>query len=268
MGIINVTPDSFSDGGQYHARSAAIRLADDLVDSGAGWLDIGGESTRPGAMPVDEATELGRVIPAVRTIAARHRLPISIDTSKSVVAERAIDAGATIVNDVTGGCADPDVLSVVKGAPARFIIGHWPKHIPERYRDTRPGADCAERVFVELERLVTSAVDAGLEPSQLLVDPGIGFGKEMVDNWSILRNLSRLADRCRLPIVVGVSRKRLLADRTPDVPNERDFATSSLHAQLMNAGSVDVLRAHNIVALRQAALVAQRWSGVVSEEDR
>lgn len=264
MGILNVTPDSFSDGGRFVEPSAAVDHALGMVAAGAGIIDIGGESTRPGAAPVDAATELARTIPVVRALRAQApELAISIDTSKAEVAARAIDAGADIVNDVTALRGDPRMGGIVASTGAGCVLMHMqgqPRTMQRapRYRDV------VAEVTAFLGDRIRAAEKLGIPASRLCLDPGIGFGKGLDHNLELLRNLSALRHLNR-PVLLGVSRKsfigRLLVE---DAVDARAWPTVALTAFAREHG-VRVIRVHdvrpNAEALRMTEAVLATGAG-------
>ncbi|WP_431879683.1 dihydropteroate synthase [Amycolatopsis sacchari] len=259
MGILNVTPDSFSDGGRYLDRTAAVRQAELMMAGGAAFVDVGGESTRPGAARVDEDVEAGRVVPV---IAELHRLgvPTTIDTMRSAVARAALDAGCLGVNDVSGGLADPRMASVVASAGCPWILTHWRGH-SRRMREYARYSDVLAEVRAELRARVVSAVSAGVSPARIAVDPGLGFAKNAGHNWRLLANLDALAE-LGYPIVVGASRKSFLGElpavRAEDTLEARDAATTAVHA-LAAANGASIIRTHDVRAARHAIAVAGAW---------
>jgi dihydropteroate synthase len=231
MGIVNVTPDSFSDGGRYLDRSAAVTHGLELEAAGAAVLDVGGESTRPGADPVDEVEELRRVLPVVADLAARAAVPVSVDTTKAAVAAAAIDAGATVVNDVSAGRADPGILEVVARAGAGYVVMHMLGEPRTMQRDPQYQDVTTEVVDFLVDRLAV-ARDAGIAPAALCADPGIGFGKTAHHNLELLARLQELVGRVGVPVLVGASRKAFLgaitgapADAPPDSRDDATLAT-------------------------------------------
>ena len=206
MGVVNVTPDSFSDGGRYFDSRRAIRHGMALVRAGADWLDVGGESTRPGAKPVAASEEMRRVLPVIRALYRKFpRVPISIDTTKADVAEEALRAGASIVNDVSGLRFDPDLAEVVRRHQAALILMHM-RGTP-RTMQTKPFARLLWRSVMDgLETSIRRALAAGVPRNQIIIDPGLGFGKSRRQNFELLAHLEKLA-RFRLPILIGASRK-------------------------------------------------------------
>ena len=254
MGILNLTPDSFSDGGTVTSVTEAVAQAQRMVEAGARVVDIGGESTRPGAEPVDAATELARVLPVVRAL-AEARLPaaVSVDTSKAEVARAALEAGASIVNDVTA-LRDPGMAEVVAEHRAALVVMHMrgaPRTMqagPIAYGDLL--GEIRDALGAALER----AVAAGVARERVMIDPGIGFGKTSEHNLSLTRRLGELAVLGR-PIVYGPSRKRFLGEITGRDVSDRDRATAAVCALAALAGA-HVLRVHDVAAVRDAVLVA------------
>lgn len=263
MGIMNITPDSFSDGGKLSTPAAVISRISALERLHVDIIDIGGESTRPGASRISEELELRRVVPVFDEISRRPAsFAVSIDTMRARVAAAVVARGADIINDVSGGCADPSMLCTVRDSETSFIIGHWPKLIPTDLRYSQraiPKASlAATRVAVELRNLVDRAVDRGIGAHRILVDPGIGFGKDAETNWEILSNIALVRETVKVPIALGVSRKRFLACPSSNSdPRSRDFATSALHSWIASTDAVTVLRAHNVQALQQSLSVSR-----------
>jgi len=256
VGILNVTPDSFSDGGTHRGTAEALRHGAALAAAGAKWIDVGGESTRPGARRVGEATELERVLPVVRGL-ARMGLPVSIDTMRAEVARRAVDAGARMVNDVSGGLADPAMLPAVARLGVPYVLTHWRSGQVPRHRD-ETHVDVAAEVAAELGDRVRTAVEAGIRRDHIIVDPGIGFSKDPAQSWELLGHL-RAVRALGCPVLVGASRKRLLTEVCgPDTSlARRDLATAVLGA-LLAADGADLLRVHDVAATVLALDVEQR----------
>lgn len=257
MGIVNVTPDSFSDGGRYLDPDLAIAHAYSLQAQGADLLDIGGESTRPGAERVAPRVEQQRVLPVVEALASDGSF-VSIDTMNATTAAAAIEAGARLVNDVSGGLADPDMLAAVAGSDADIALGHWRGPSTEMYARA-DYADVGREVAEELEQRIAAAVAAGIQPSRIVIDPGIGFGKRGAQNWRTLRALPDLgASGHRL--LVGTSRKRFLADALVDDADlaRRDLATAVTSVLAARAGAWAV-RVHDVPTTRDALAVARAW---------
>jgi dihydropteroate synthase len=264
MGVVNVTPDSFSDGGQWFGAEAAIKHGLDLVAQGADIVDVGGESTRPGAQRVSEEEELRRIGPVVTEL-VKAGVPVSIDTMRASVAEFAVRAGATLVNDVSGGLADPDMPRLVAAAGVSYVVVHWRGHSHDMY-SRAVYADLVGEVRDELARRIEAVAAAGVDPERIVVDPGLGFGKRPEHNWPLL---THLADIARLggrtfPVLVGASRKRFLGlllaspDGTPRPFDECDDATVAISALAATAGAWCV-RVHEVPGNADAVRVAAAW---------
>jgi dihydropteroate synthase len=259
MGIVNVTPDSFSDGGRYVHPDAAIAHGRHLHAQGADIVDVGGESTRPGAERVAARVEQERVLPVIAALAA-DGIVVSIDTMNASTARAAVDAGAGIVNDVSGGLADGELLAAIAPTGADVVLGHWRGHSDDMYAQARY-ADVGREVSDELRARVEAAASAGIAPSRVILDPGIGFGKRGAQNWQTLRALPRLTG-LGPRVLVGTSRKRFLADAVgedADLPR-RDLATAVTSVLAAQAG-VWAVRVHDVAATRDALRVAELWEG-------
>ncbi len=258
MGIVNVTPDSFSDGGRFADTDQAVAHGRRLLADGADLLDIGGESTRPGALRPQVAEELDRVLPVITELAAVGAL-ISVDTMRAPVAQAALAAGAQVVNDVSGGLADPEILDVVANAGATYVAMHWRAHARQMQAFTDYAPDgVVEGVRRELGERLAAIVAAGIDPARVLLDPGLGFAKTADQNWLLLRGLSAL-DSLGCPLLVGASRKSFLgsllaADGVPRDVGEREFAHAALVALLAERG-VACVRVHDVRATRDALAV-------------
>jgi len=256
MGVLNVTPDSFSDGGKYESVDAAVAHAEQLVEQGAGIIDVGGESTRPGAQPVDAKTERGRVVPVVRALVARG-IPVSIDTRRADTALAAIDAGAQLVNDVTGGLGDEGMARVIAETGVHYVVMHWREGgadaVPE-YRNV------VADVRRELKNRIAALIVEGVQPSQIVLDPGLGFAKNAEHNWALLGHLEQFGSLGH-GILIGASRKRFLADLvTEGAPVEdRDAPTAVISALAARSG-VWAVRVHDVPSTRLALEVWSRWS--------
>ena len=261
MGVVNVTPDSFSDGGRFLGADAAVEHGALMLAEGADLLDIGGESTRPGATRPLAAEELARVIPVITRLAERGAL-VSVDTMRAEVAEAALDAGAAVVNDVSGGLADPDILKVVAERDAAYVAMHWRGHA-DTMRERATYADVVAEVTAELRRRVDAALAAGVSPDRLVVDPGLGFAKTADHNWSLLQHLADL-DALGLPILLGSSRKSFLgalladADGTPRPVLDREDANVAL-TTLAGLLGVWAVRVHEARASVDALKVVARF---------
>jgi dihydropteroate synthase len=266
MGVLNVTPDSFSDGGRWLDPAAAVAHGLRLAAEGADIVDVGGESTRPGAQRVDEAEELRRISPVISELVAAGAL-VSVDTMRAGVAEVALGAGARLVNDVSGGLADPRMPRLVAEAGVPYVVTHWRGY----GRDMQERAvydDVVREVGAELRRRVDAVVAAGVDPSSVIVDPGIGFAKLQGHNWALLTSLgeiARLGGDTPFPVLVGASRKSFLgallrgADGKPRPAAERDGATVAVSALAAAAGAWCV-RVHAVAANADAVRVAARWT--------
>jgi dihydropteroate synthase len=262
MGVVNVTPDSFSDGGRYLEVDAAVAHGLELVAAGADVLDVGGESTRPGAAPVGEADEVHRVVPVVERLAADAGVPVSIDTTKSTVAAAALDAGATIVNDVSAGRFDPAILDVTAAAGAGLLLMHMAGE-PRTMQDDPQYDDVVREVGDFLVERLDAARAAGVATSALAVDPGIGFGKTIEHNLTLLAQLRSLCDRVAVPVAVGTSRKWFLGQLMRGVagfgdevgPEDRDDATLATVVWSLDQGA-QIVRVHDVrPAARAVALL-------------
>jgi len=264
MGVVNVTPDSFSDGGQWYGADAAIAHGLDLAAQGADIVDVGGESTRPGAQRIDEAEELRRIGPVVTEL-VRAGLTVSIDTMRARVAGFALDAGAQLVNDVSGGLADPDMPRLVAAAGVSYVVVHWRGHSRDMYARA-VYADVVTEVRDELAKRVDAVVHAGVEPRNVVLDPGLGFGKQPEHNWPLLARLSELGTLPggTFPVLVGASRKGFIgkllasADGTPRTLADRDQATVAITALAAAAGAWCV-RVHQVPPNVDAVRVAAAW---------
>ena len=269
MGVLNVTPDSFSDGGRWCRTDLAIARGQRLRLDGADIVDVGGESTRPGAARVGAEEELRRVIPVVRGLSAAGAV-VSVDTMRAVVAEQALAAGAQLVNDVSGGRADKDMLGLVADAGVAYVCMHWRGHSTQMDSLADYG-DVVADVTVELRAQVDGAISAGVAPERLAIDPGLGFAKLGDDNWELLGRLEQLHELGH-PIVVGASRKRFLgallagdADGMPVSADRRDHATAAVSAFAAAAGAWCV-RVHEAAPSRDAVAVASRWAQVAARQ--
>ena len=259
MGILNVTPDSFSDGGRWSSTEAAVAHGRDLVAQGADIVDVGGESTRPGAERVTPEAEQERVLPVVRALAG-DGIRVSVDTMNASTALLARDAGASYINDVSGGLADPGMVAAVIESGLPFIAMHWRGLLQGRSILGDYG-DAATEVRTELAGRAAQLVELGVDPARLILDPGLGFSKDAAHNWQILGRLEEF-QRLGFPLMIGTSRKRFLGALLPEgaSPSERDFATaitSALAAQL----GVWAVRVHDVAQTRAALDVVEAWQG-------
>ncbi|MFZ0530588.1 MAG: dihydropteroate synthase [Propionicimonas sp.] len=265
MGILNVTADSFSDGGEYLNPEAAVRHGLALAAAGADLIDVGGESTRPGALRADPATELGRVIPVVERLAAAG-VAVSVDTMRSEVAVAATEAGAVLINDVSGGLSDPTMLDAVAALGVHYVAMHWRGH-SERMAELAVYGDVVTDVVAELAERRDAALRAGIRADRIILDPGLGFAKNAEHNWALLNGLDRLAALGR-PLLIGASRKRFLGDLLaigtgPRPVREREDAGVAITA-LVAARGVWGVRTHTAAAHRDAIAVATRLRSVGS----
>lgn len=265
MGVVNVTADSFSDGGRYLAPGAAVARARELVADGAAIVDVGGESTRPGAHRVPAELERDRVVPVISALAAEG-IAVSVDTMRASVAAAALDAGAAIVNDVSGGRADPDMTRVVADSDAPWILMHW------RPSPGAPGPvwagihheiteydDVVAEVRDELLHQADAAIAAGIAPERIVLDPGLGFAKNAAHNWELLRGLPTLQDT-GFRVLVGASRKRFLGELLGGrEPAGREVATAAVSALAAQAGVWGV-RVHDVRSTADAIAVTEAWT--------
>ena len=266
MGVVNVTPDSFSDGGAWFGTDVAITRGLQLAAQGADIVDVGGESTRPGAQRITVGEELRRVIPVIEGL-ARQDVPVSVDTMRAEVAGAALDAGARLVNDVSGGLADPDMPRLVGRAGVPYVVMHW-RGYSHRMEERAVYADVVAEVCEELRRRVDAVIAEGVDPALVVVDPGLGFAKRPEHNWALLVNLervSRLGGGGRaFPVIVGASRKRFLGrllaapDGTVRPFTGSDDATVAVTALAAAAGAWCV-RVHEVPANSDAVRVAEAW---------
>jgi len=267
MGVVNVTPDSFSDGGRYIATDAAIARGRALHQDGADLVDVGGESTRPGAARVPVDVELARVLPVVSALAAAGAA-VSIDTMRAEVAEAAVAAGAVLVNDVSGGLADQQMLPFLAASATPCVLMHWRGHSTEMMSRTDYPQGVVAGVVAELRDRLAAALASGIDPRRVVLDPGIGFTKTPRDNWPLLAHVDALA-QLGCPVLIGGSRKRflgeLLADEpgTPRALDDREDATTALSA-LVAAAGVWGVRVHDVRSSLDAVRVAAAWSDAVA----
>ena len=260
MGVLNVTPDSFSDGGLFATTSSAIEHGIAMAESGADIVDIGGESTRPGAARISTQEELDRVIPVIEALAAKN-ISTSIDTMRAEVAKAAVQAGAFIVNDVSGGKADDDMFTTVAALKVPYIAMHWRGHSTVMTQLT-DYENVVTDVRDEIETQVEAAVRSGIAREYLVVDPGIGFAKTTDQNWPLLANLQEL-EELRLPLLIGVSRKKFIGELLADANGEprdlsgRESATTAITA-LVASRPVWAVRVHDVQSSRDAIEVVER----------
>jgi dihydropteroate synthase len=244
MGILNVTPDSFADGGRHNDFDAAVARGLEMIAEGVDIIDIGGESTRPGADRVSEAEEIERTIPVITEL-AKHGARISIDTMRASTAEAAIKAGASIINDVSGGLADPNMLQTAARLQVPYIAMHWRGQSKDMNSKAIYG-DVVSDVISELQERISAALDAGIQPGNLIIDPGLGFAKEAEHNWKIIDSISNFVE-LGYPVLIGASRKRFLGGESPD---EREQATIELTKRLATTG-IWAVRVHSVKPHRE-----------------
>ena len=239
MGILNVTPDSFADGGRHNDFDAAVKRGLEMIAEGVDIIDIGGESTKPGAERVPETEELARVIPVIEAL-AKHGATMSIDTMRASTAKAAIEAGAQLINDVSGGLADELMLATAAQLNVPFIAMHWRGHSKDMNSRAVYG-DVVTDVISELQERISAALDAGISQNNLIIDPGIGFAKDVHHNWEIIDSIDQFV-AMGYPVLVGASRKRFLGGDNPD---QRENATIALTKRLSGSGIWGV-RVHSV----------------------
>ncbi len=264
MGIVNVTPDSFSDGGKFLDAGAAVSHGLELAAAGADWLDVGGESTRPGSVPVDVDEESRRVIPVVERLASQTTIPVSIDTTKAVVARRALEAGASIVNDISGLTFDPEMVGVCSDTGAGIVCMHI-AGTPQTMQDDPRYDDVVNEICDHLHHRLDDLRTAGIADERVVLDPGIGFGKTALHNLEILSNVRRLRELGR-PVLIGHSRKRFLKAVLGRPVEERNHGTLGVALALAMQGA-DILRVHDVGATRDALLAWHTIAERVARRD-
>jgi len=259
MGILNVTPDSFSDGGEWLDTSVAIKHALRMAEDGADIIDVGGESTRPGAVAVSEADEIARVRGVIEALSASLDIPISIDTSKAGVAERAIEAGASIVNDVTALRSDPEMLNLIAGTDVGLVLMHMGGE-PRTMQENPTYGDVVEDVIGFLLERVGVAESSGIQRDRIVVDPGIGFGKTLEHNLQLLRSLEKIRAEVGCPILLGPSRKSFIGAVLDLEVDERLEGTAAVVA-LAVASGVGVVRVHDVKEMTRVVRMAEAVVG-------
>ncbi|MDR0887580.1 MAG: dihydropteroate synthase [Candidatus Methanoplasma sp.] len=245
MGVLNVTPDSFSDGGRFFLKDDAVRHAFELVDQGADIIDIGGESTRPGSVPISAEEEKKRIIPVIREIASSTDVPISVDTMKAEVMEAALDAGARIINDICG-LTDPKMMALAVSSSVPVVIMHMHGAV-DKFANNLMEGDALLTIRNFLYGMAETAVDAGVDRRNIILDPGVGFGKTPEQNIQIIRNSSYFG--AEYPVLIGPSRKRFLSYGFPGL--EKDEATAEASRISADSGA-DIIRVHNVPLIRKA----------------
>ena len=258
MGVLNVTPDSFSDGGKYNYIDSAVRRALAIESEGADIIDIGGESSRPGASPVPLDEEVKRVVPLVKELKQILKIPISVDTYKSKVARLALEAGASIINDITGLNQDIDMATVIKEYGAEVVIMHM-QGTPQNMQKDPKYDDVLKDIYSFLEEAIEKAAQSGIKRDKIIIDPGIGFGKTLKDNLTILKNI-RFFKKLNLPILIGPSRKTFIGEITGKETEERLMGTaSSVAVSIINGANI--VRVHDVKEMVDVALVARAIDG-------
>ncbi len=254
MGVLNITPDSFSDGGDYNQLDAALNRARDFVTAGADILDVGGQSTRPGAKPIALETELERVIPIIKAIRKELNVPISVDTTRSAIAQQAIAAGADLVNDISGGRFDPEMLPTVAELGIPIVLMHI-RGTPETMQQLTDYDDLIGEIYEVLQERIRVAQQAGIARSRIIIDPGIGFGKTPEQNLELLRNLSEFQS-LQVPLLVGTSRKRFIGTiLNQSDPKKRVWGTAATCCGAIAQGA-DILRVHDVAEMKDVCQVA------------
>ena len=254
MGVLNMTPDSFYDGGRYSHLDEVLQRVGQMVEQGADLIDVGGESTRPGAQTVSDQEELDRVVPVIEALAQRFDLPISVDTSKSIVAREAVQVGAEFVNDISGLTFDVGMADVVAECGAGLFLMHT-RGRPDQMQADTTYADVTSEVISTLQNRIEVAISAGIEPDKISIDPGIGFGKSVDGNLEILRRLSELQSLNR-PILLGTSRKSFIGKVLDHANPEDRFYGSLATVALGVAAGVQVVRVHDVAATLDVAMMA------------
>ena len=263
MGVVNVTDDSFSDGGRYLDADRAVQQGLALVADGASIIDVGGESTRPGAVRIDPEEETARIVPVVKGLASQG-IRVSIDTMHAGVAQAALENGAAMVNDVSGGRADKAMARLLVDADVPWVLMHWRSVSADRPHQVPAYRDVVAEVRTELLACVDEAVAAGVDPAKLIIDPGLGFAKSGHDNWALLHALPELV-ASGIPVLIGASRKRFLGSLLADVdgsvrpPDGRETATAVVSALAAEHGAWG-LRVHDVRASVDAVKVVEAWT--------
>jgi len=257
MGILNITPDSFYDGGRFSKPAAAMDRAREMLDEGADWIDIGGESSRPGATPIGLKEETRRVIPVVKELAGRG-VTLSVGTAKAALAERALGEGARIINDISAFSADADMASVCARHKAFCVLMHM-RGTPRTMQSNTEYSDLTGEVYAYLERRVAFAVNRGIDKDKIILDPGIGFGKSVGGNIELIRNIDVFKKLGR-PILIGASRKSFIGAVTNDPHGDRMAGSLAVAAMAVMKGAT-IVRVHDVRETRQAVLMAEAVRG-------
>lgn len=259
MGVVNVTPDSFSDGGRYCIKEKAIEQGLNLIEAGADILDLGAESTRPGACSVSSNDELSRLLPVLKDLRAKTQIPISIDTTKADVAKICLEAGADIINDVSGlDFSGKAMAEVIKQYQAGFVLMHR-RGNPMTMQSMSSYEDVVEDVFVELKACLNQALDWGIEKEKIVIDPGIGFAKDTQQNIKLIANINRFFDLGH-PVLLGPSRKRFIGDLTGKQVNDREFGTAAVVAWAV-LQEVPLVRVHDIDSIKDVLKILEAIQG-------
>lgn len=254
MGVVNVTPDSFSDGGEFATPTEALAQAQRLVEAGADIIDIGGQSTRPGATQISVEEELERVLSVIEVLRKEIAIPISVDTTRAVVAAAAVNAGADIVNDISGGTFDSEILKTVAQLNVPIVLMHL-RGTPQTMQQMTDYKNLLGEIYQFLERQIASAIASGINPAKIIIDPGIGFAKNQQQNLEILRNIGFFTT-LNCPILVGASRKSFIG-RILDKPDPKDrvWGTAAACCAAITTGA-DILRVHDVAQMRDVCRVA------------
>ncbi len=267
MGILNITPDSFSDGGRFATTDTAVAHGLKMFEEGADIIDIGGESTRPGSDAVSQAEELKRVMPVIERLAGREGVVLSIDTYKAEVARRALDSGVHIVNDISGLRFDPDMAWVVAESGASVILMHI-KGTPKNMQRNPVYGNLIEEIKTYLEESVKVAEDAGIAPEKILIDPGIGFGKSYEDNLEIIARLSEFRELGKA-VLIGPSRKAFIGKILGDLPPEDRMEGTAAAVAISIMNGADIVRVHDVKAMSRVAKVAHAIrSGTIASQEK
>ncbi|HVN72578.1 MAG TPA: dihydropteroate synthase [Desulfomonilia bacterium] len=258
VGILNVTPDSFSDGGRFLDPDSALEHAHEMVGLGAEIIDVGGESSRPGSQNVDALEEISRISPVIRQLASSLEIPVSIDTTKAVVAEEALKAGASIINDISALRDDPDMMSLAREHGCGVILMHM-RGTPKTMQDNTIYKDIISEIYTFLDERIEMCLDAGISPDSIIIDPGLGFGKDLHGNLSILRHISEFKS-LHMPLLVGHSRKTFIGKIINGSIDEREEGTDTVTAWAALNG-VDMVRVHNCLHAKRVRSVMNSIAG-------
>jgi len=266
MGILNITPDSFSDGGRYFDKTSAINKALEMIEDGADIIDIGGESTRPGSEPVPVEEELRRILPVIKSIAGEIKIPVSIDTYKSEIAKRALDAGASMVNDISGLRFDPEMAKVVSDYKVPVVIMHI-KGTPKDMQKAPVYEALIPEILDYLREGIRIAMEAGIPEDKIIVDPGIGFGKGFEHNLEIIHNLCEFT-LLEKPLLVGPSRKAFIGRILGDVPSGERLEGTAAAVAISIFNGAHIIRVHDVKEMAKVAKVADAIKKMKTVKDR